>query len=121
MAKSLQEKLFLKTEYKKAILHVPDGLHETFEQNDLTNALNFILAFYITKHDLEKEVSSLKNSLEEDGLLWTAYPKGKALKTDLNRDILREFMKEYTFEGVSIISLDDTWSAMRFKKYTHEQ
>jgi hypothetical protein len=82
----------------------------------LSGTYTFIVAFYTTKSDLEKEVNVLKKSLEQAGLLWIAYPKAKALKTDLNRDILREFMKGYAMDTVSIVSLSETWSALRFKK-----
>lgn len=120
MAKSLNEKLFLKPDYERVIIHVPEELQGIFQKKDISDSPNrtyhFILAFYLTKNDLEKEVNVLKNSLEDDGLLWLAYPKGKALKTDLSRDILHQYMKEYGFDGVSIISLNDTWSALRFKK-----
>jgi len=55
-------------------------------------------------------------SVKPDGLIWIAYPKGGALETDLNRDVLRERLAQHGLEGVSLIALDDTWSAMRFKR-----
>ena len=119
MAKTLLEKMFLKTDYTFAVLHVPLDLHSELNPNnnfDLKSTYNFILTFYSKKEDLEKELSKLKENLETNGLLWIAYPKGKALQTDLNRDILHATAKQYGLDGISLVSLNETWSAMRFKK-----
>jgi len=121
MAKTLLEKMFLKPDYSVAIIHVPGELQtdlktENKTENELNNLYNFILAFYSNKEAFEKEVEELKTSLITNGLLWIAYPKAKALRTDLNRDILHETAKNFGLDGVSIISLNETWSAMRFKK-----
>ena len=44
-----------------------------------------------------------------------AYPKARQLGTDLNRDILWKLMKEKGIEANRQISIDDVWSAMRFR------
>ncbi len=55
-------------------------------------------------------------TLKPDGLLWICYPKGGSrVKTDLNRDILWEEMKKYKLAGVAMVSVDNVWSAMRFR------
>lgn len=51
-----------------------------------------------------------------DSVLWFAYPKGTSkIKTDINRDILRVTGEEYSITAVTIVSVDDTWSALRFR------
>ncbi|HSW97239.1 MAG TPA: hypothetical protein VLF89_05425 [Candidatus Saccharimonadales bacterium] len=121
MGKTLLEKMFAKPTYKMAIIHTPEELKselwtDSKIDDKLTDAYNFILLFNIKQHELEQELPQLKKSLAENGLLWIAYPKGKMLQTDLNRDILRELLQQYNLESVSLVSLNDTWSAMRFKK-----
>jgi len=37
------------------------------------------------------------------------------MKTDLNRDILREIVIGFGLETVALFSVDETWSAMRLK------
>jgi len=37
------------------------------------------------------------------------------VKTDVNRDILREIVVGFGFETVALFSVDETWSAMRLK------
>jgi len=54
--------------------------------------------------------------LKKDGLFWICYPKGSSkIKTDLNRDILWAAMGKFGLAGVSLISIDNVWSAMRFR------
>ncbi|MEO6837310.1 MAG: hypothetical protein ABI261_00860 [Ginsengibacter sp.] len=64
-------------------------------------------------------VNFLKNDLkniEPDSVLWFAYPKGTSkIKTDINRDTIRETGEVYGIKTVTAISINDTWSALRFR------
>jgi hypothetical protein len=120
MLKTLLDKMFLKPDYSVAILNVPKELKtELYSSHKTDNILNgqyhFVFAFYNKEQDVKKEATTLKKSLLPQGLLWIAYPKNKALETDLNRDILHTLLKAYGLDGISIVSLNSTWSAMRFK------
>ena len=120
MNKTLLEKMFLKPDYTAAILNMPDDLKAELQSSQkidtsLKNHYNFILAFYSKAENLEKEILEVKKASVPNGLLWIAYPKNKALETDINRDILHELMKKFELDGVSLVSLNSTWSAMRFK------
>ena len=55
-------------------------------------------------------------SIEPDSVLWFAYPKGSSgIKTDINRDTLRVTGEEFGITTVTAISINDTWSALRFR------
>ncbi len=59
--------------------------------------------------------TQLKN-IQPDSVLWFAYPKGTSgIKTDLNRDTIRVTGEEYGITTVTAISIDDVWSALRFR------
>jgi len=121
MAKTLFEKMFLKSGYTVALLNLPKELESELyatqkADTTLTGQYNFILGFYSKEQELKKEATKLKDSLLPNGLLWIAYPKNKAMETDLNRDILHTLMQQQGLDGVSLVSLNPTWSAMRFKK-----
>jgi len=67
-----------------------------------------------------KEFTSFLNkrlqNLEHDGVLWFAYPKiSSGIKTDINRDILRETGLTFGLKTVTAVSMDDTRSALRFR------
>jgi len=56
------------------------------------------------------------NLVEPDSVLWFAYPKGTSkIRTDINRDSIRETGEGYGITTVAAISIDDTWSALRFR------
>lgn len=61
-------------------------------------------------------MSGLKYALEADIRLWVAHPKAKKLGTDLYRDILAQQLGQDGFEPVRMVSVDNTWSAMWFKR-----
>lgn len=55
-------------------------------------------------------------SVAPDSVLWFAYPKGSSgIKTDINRDTLCVTGEEFGITTVTAISINDTWSALRFR------
>lgn len=55
-------------------------------------------------------------NVEPDGVLWFAYPKGTSkIKTDIDRHTIRMTGEELGIMIVTAISIDDTWSALRFR------
>jgi hypothetical protein len=49
-------------------------------------------------------------------LLWATYPKGTSkVKTDINRDIIASYVRTIGLVGVAMISIDDTWAALRLR------
>ena len=96
------EKEFLKLDFKT-----------TFDRkNKSTNTLVFI-------NDNKEYLDFLKNNLkniEVDSVLWFAYPKGTSkIKTDINRDTMRTTGEEFGITTVTAISINDIWSALRFR------
>jgi hypothetical protein len=82
------------------------------KQTKSTNTLVFI-------NNNKEYLGFLKNDLkniEPDSVLWFAYPKGTSkTKTDINRDTIRVTGEEFGITTVTAISIDDTWSALRFR------
>ena len=55
-------------------------------------------------------------AVKPDGLLWISYPKRSSkTKTDLSRDHGWEVIENAGLEGVTLIAIDEVWSAMRFR------
>ncbi|MBI2872860.1 MAG: hypothetical protein HYY00_06705 [Chloroflexi bacterium] len=66
-----------------------------------------------------EEIANIASSfLEDNAVFWVAYPKGtfKKYKADINRDTGNALMARYGLTGVSLVAIDDDWSAMRFKR-----
>jgi hypothetical protein len=114
-------KLLIKTGYRIAVLNAPSdyAIGElppgVKRLTRLEAPLDLVQLFVKAVQELENEIPGILAALKKDGLLWICYPKGGSkIKTDLNRDILRQALVKFGLAGVSLISLDQTWSAMRF-------
>jgi hypothetical protein len=77
----------------------------------------FALAYCVDKAAAAKLGKAAPKFLEDGALFWVAYPKGtsKKYKADIHRDTLHALMAEHGFDGVSLVALDQDWSALRFK------
>ncbi|MHA6530462.1 YdeI/OmpD-associated family protein [Paenibacillus sp. BAC0078] len=82
----------------------------------LKGTYDYVQLFAATVKELEQYGPVALSAIRPDGLLWLCYPKGSCgLKTDLSRDKGWDSVKAAGFEGVSLVSVDETWSAMRFR------
>jgi hypothetical protein len=67
-----------------------------------------------------RDMAALRSRLAEvgpklgDAVLWVTYPKG-GVGTDLNRDIIWDYVRTIGYDAVSNISVDEVWSAIRLK------
>jgi hypothetical protein len=123
--KPVVEKLRLKAGMRAAVLRAPTGYAERLEGElpaDVTLAralddsrFDFILAFATQREELLQSGPAWREALEPKGVLWVSYPKGKALQTDLNRDIVRTTVQQVGLDTISQVAIDETWSALRLK------
>lgn len=99
--------------------HISQELTGDTDNEILKDSYEFIIIFAKKQENLKIQFSKLKNNIKKDAVLWIAYPKGASKKykneTDLNRDILQPLFKEDGYQGVSLISIDENWSAMRIR------
>lgn len=122
--KTVVEKLLIKEGYRVAIVNPPNGyldsigkLPEKATKVEISAGnLDFIQSFITSRKDLEASLQGLKTALKRDGLLWITYPKGTSkTKADINRDSINAYAKTVGLQGVAMISIDDTWSALRLR------
>jgi hypothetical protein len=116
---SVSKKLFLKPGDSLLLLEAPAGHRALFKDVELvagSGEVPHVLLYVHNKQELTHRLPAAAKRLLGGGTLWVAYPKGKKLDTDLNRDLLWKAMEPEGFEGVRLVSLDDTWSAMMFRK-----
>ena len=123
-ANSLLKKLQLKGDQRAVIINPPLGyldelgpLPESVElAQQAEGSFDFVQVFARNMGELQRFLPTALQAVKHDALLWIAYPKGGAKAgTDLNRDILWNAVAEHHFSGVTLISLNEVWSAMRFR------
>ena len=78
---------------------------------------SFMIVFVKSLRECDELAEKSVSSLDGDGYLWICYPKSssKRYKSDLNRDKARAVFAPFSFEGVSIIAIDEDWSALRLR------
>ena len=74
-----------------------------------------VVAFARRRADLTKAAGPAVQAARDDRLAWIAYPKAGQLGTDINRDSLAAAVAELGIQPVRQVSLDEVWSALRFR------
>lgn len=74
-----------------------------------------VLVFVRTLAEVERLGETAIDAARQGKITWMAYPKARQLETDLNRDILWQAMRGRGIEANRQVSIDEVWSAMRFK------
>jgi hypothetical protein len=77
-----------------------------------------IIVFVTSQQDINKFVKPFcKKALLDELVLWCAYPKKSAkIKTDIGRDEGWDILLNEGLETVSLVSINETWSALRFRR-----
>ena len=78
---------------------------------------NFMIIFVKSVREVNDISPVALHNLTADGVLWYCYPKktSKKLTSDLERDRGWKSMNDMGFYGIRMVSVDDNWSAMRFR------
>jgi hypothetical protein len=109
---SLESKLALKDQ-RLELLHAPSDFR--LDRSGTGRGDPALLVFVADKASLENQIRRIVESAAADHLTWVAYPKGGQLDTDLNRDSLAALLMRAGIRPVTQISVDATWSALRFR------
>lgn len=124
--KTIAQKMYVKPGMKLRVLSKPKnfdeifGVHEAEMLSDRSKDLSDIAILFVNnKSDLVDKLAKSTDKLKPGGVLWVAYPKGSSkLKSDINRDSIREFAETVKLEAVSIVAINEDWSCLRFKAMT---
>ncbi|HLQ12731.1 MAG TPA: hypothetical protein VK130_05745 [Steroidobacteraceae bacterium] len=88
---------------------------------ELKGTMSFALAFATTQKGLDAVSSALVTVAEGDAILWIAYPKGtsRQYQCEFNRDSGWKVLGAAGFEPVRMVSIDEDWTALRFRRVEH--
>jgi hypothetical protein len=78
---------------------------------------SFIILFVKSVSEVDHLTPMALHNLMADGILWFCYPKktSKKYRTDLDRDHGWKSLNDSGLFGVRMVSIDDDWSAFRFR------
>ena len=121
----LARKLKLKPGAKAAVVGAPGGYLDRLDPpagttigTALDGPLDWIQVFVASSAELAALVPGITKAVAPDGLVWICYPKGSSKRqTDLTRDRGWEPLEEGDLMWLSLVSVDDTWSAFGLRPY----
>jgi hypothetical protein len=99
--------------YLKLLAPLPEGVTVS---STAAGTHPFVQFFASSLEDIGKSVPSLLKHADRGALLWIAFPKTTSgIESDLSRDLICEAMHGTGWRPVSIIAIDEVWSALRFR------
>jgi hypothetical protein len=99
--------------YLKLLAPLPEGVTISSIQKGMHS---FVQIFATSLSKISSVAPVLSVLAAPDALVWIAYPKKTSgIESDLSRDIVCAAMKEAGWRAVSIVSIDDVWSTLRFR------
>lgn len=120
---SLKEKLGLKASQSILVVMEPKDYWQLLGQlpsrvkiiEDDRSSADLIHAFASKKITVEDYFASLKPRLKPDGSMWISWPKGSSgVKTELNENAIRDLGLKAGLVDVKVVSIDNTWSGLKF-------
>lgn len=120
MIRSIPEKMGIKKNTDAILINAPDDFEKqilSFEINPaktLAGEFDYIHYFVKTQKEFHSRFPVLKKHLKPAGMLWLSWPKSGQLETDLSLTKVIEIGYEYGLVESKVISLDATWSAIKF-------
>lgn len=115
---TILNKLRYKKTYKSLLVNLPEDLRllMTKISSETSDKPEFTILFIRSSSELDEYFIKTIEKGVYDSVFWLAYPKKSSkVKTDVTRDTIWESIKPMGYRPVSIVSLNETWSAMRIR------
>ncbi|OJU64841.1 MAG: hypothetical protein BGO01_14035 [Armatimonadetes bacterium 55-13] len=111
----LPKKLGIKEGSRIHFVRAPESfLREVGVQTNSDSDFNVVVAFCLTREELE-EALQLRSQLHPAGGLWIAWPKRSSkIQSELTEDVLREVGLPLGIVDNKVCAIDENWSGLRF-------
>lgn len=87
-------------------------------QTSLRGKFDWMQVFVKNKAEVDKLIPRVVPTLKPESLLWVSFPKGSSkMQTDLTRDKGWDALKGCDLKWVTLISVNDVWSAFCLRPY----
>jgi hypothetical protein len=99
--------------YLKLLTPAPDGLTVSSRADGM---YPFVQIFATRLPEIRAFARKLPKHAAPNALVWISYPKKTSkVEGELSRDVIREAMNGTGWRAVSIVAIDEIWSALRFR------
>jgi len=103
--------------YLKLLAPVTEGLTVSSRADGM---YPFVQVFATRLAEIRAFARKLPKHAAPNALVWISYPKKTSkVEGDLSRDVIREAMNGTGWRAVSIVAIDEVWSALRFRPAAH--
>jgi hypothetical protein len=103
--------------YEALVGGLPPGAKLVKDTTSAAVVADLVHLFVKDRAELGREAARALAGVGDGNLLWISYPKKTSgIATDISRDVGWEPIRAAGWEPVSIVSIDDTWSALRWKR-----
>jgi hypothetical protein len=121
MARTLAEKLLIKPGTRVFLKNAPSPAPVSFaadtELVSRPESADVLLVFVGSQAELTELAPEALAGYQDGAALWLAYPKKSSkVQTDLSRDAGWPPLEAADFLPVTMVALDETWSALRFRR-----
>lgn len=119
----IAKKLDIKEGHKVSIINAPKDYKSYISpfppkvkiSRSLMPNSDIVHAFFHELKTLETTYPDLVNAIHKNATIWISWPKGASkIETDLNREIIREFILLQGLVDVKVASYDDIYSCLKF-------
>ena len=119
----LARKLGIKENFRCHFYQQPDYYFDLFDElpkiidskRPAPESLDFMHAFVSSQKELQAIALKAKKYIKKNGMVWFSWPKGTSgVKTDLNGNIVREYVLGIGLVDVKVAAVDKTWSGLKF-------
>ena len=90
--------------------------HELNVSSRAAGMYPFVQVFATRLSEISRFARKLSKHAAPNALVWVSYPKKTSkVEGNLSRDVIREAMSAAGWRAVSIVAIDEVWSALRFR------
>ena len=76
--------------------------------------VDFVHYFVKEERQLLKDISKLKNAIEQNGMIWISWPKKSSkVETNITEDVIRDIALKKGLVDIKVCAVDETWSGLK--------
>jgi len=118
----LAKKLGIKEGFKIWLVNQPEYYFDLFDDlpknienvNDKKVKKNFIHYFTKQVEDLKNDIVSLRNEIEQNGIIWVSCPKKSSkVLSEISLDDVRHLALSNGLVDIKVCAIDEIWSGLK--------